>query len=211
MKLYDCRMAPNPRRARIFIAEKRIDLDTEQVDILAGENLREPYLSVNPRGLLPTLQLDDGTCIDEVTAICQYLEALYPTPNLLGRTARERARVESAQRKAEFDGMIAGSEVFRNQHADFAQRSIPGGPGQDIPAIPGLIVRGRQTIGRFHAWLERTLADSEFLVGELFSLADVTALCAVDFHRWVDISLPETNVHTRRWYAAVTARPSAAA
>lgn len=211
MKLYDCRMAPNPRRARIFIAEKRIDLATEQIDILAGENLREPYLSVNPRGLLPTLMLDDGTCLDEVTAICRYLEELYPMPNLLGRTARERALVASAQRKAEFEGMIAGSEVFRNQHEKFAQRSIPGAPDQQIPAIPALIERGRQTIGRFHAWLERTLSDSEFLVGDIFSLADITALCAVDFHRWVDIPLPASSVHTQRWYAAVTARPSAAA
>jgi glutathione S-transferase len=211
MKLYDCKMAPNPRRARIFIAEKGIDLPTVQVDIVNGENQREPFLSVNPRGLLPTLELDNGTRFDEVMAICRYLEELYPTPVLLGRTPVERALVESYQRKAEFEGMIAGSEVFRNQHANFANRSIPGGPGDVIPAIPALVARGRQTIERFHRWLEQTLSQSEYLVGDCFTMADITALCAIDFHRWIEIAVPPGNAHTLRWYAAVSGRPSAGA
>jgi len=211
MKFYDCRMAPNPRRARILMAEKGIEIPMIDVNILDGENLREPYLSVNSRGLLPTLELDDGTRFDEVMAICRYFEELYPTPNLLGRTPVERALISSYQRKAEFEGMIAGSEAFRNQHEKFVDRSIPGGPKDKIPLIPALVARGRQTIERFHKWLEQTLAKSEYLVGQHYSMADVTAQCAVDFHKWVKIDVPADNVHTQRWYKAVAARPSAAA
>lgn len=211
MKFYDCHMAPNPRRARIFLAEKGIEVPMVEVNILDGENQREPFVSINPRGLLPTLELDDGTRFDEVMAICRYFEELYPTPVLLGRTPVERALVESYQRKAEFEGMIAGSEIFRNQHEKFAARSIPGAPGESLPAIPALIARGQQTITRFHAWLERVLARSPFLVGDTYTMADITAQCAVDFHKWIKIDIPPANRHTLRWYAAVSARPSAAA
>ncbi|MGD9604362.1 MAG: glutathione S-transferase family protein [Gammaproteobacteria bacterium] len=211
MKFYDCRIAPNPRRARIFMAEKGIEIPKTEVNLLEGENLREPYLSVNPRGLVPTLELDDGTRFDEVMAICRYFEELYPTPVLLGRTPVERALVESYQRKAEFEGMIAGSEVFRNQHEKFTKRSIPGGPRDVIPAIPALIARGRQTIDRFHAWLEARLANTPYLAGDTYSMADITAQCAVDFHKWIDIAIPVGNLHTLRWYVAVSTRPSATA
>ena len=211
MKLYDCHMAPNPRRARIFLAEKGVEIPKVELNIMEGENLREPYLSVNPGGLIPTLELDDGTRFDEVMAICRYIEELYPTPQLLGRTPVERALVESYQRKAEFEGMIAGSEVLRNQHPNFTERSIPGGPHQAIPAIPGLVARGRQTIGRFHAWLEQLLAKSTYLTGDTYTIADITAQCAVDFHKWIEIAIPAANAHTQRWYETVAARPSAKA
>ena len=130
---------------------------------------------------------------------------------MLGRTPLEQGLVESLQRKAEFEGMIAGSEVFRNQHPKFAERSIPGGGGQLIPAIPGLVERGRQTIGRFYDWLEAQLQRSRYLVGEQMTMADVTAFCAIGFHAWIDISIPAGNSATLAWYAALNARPSAAA
>jgi glutathione S-transferase len=211
MKFYDCHITPNPRRARIFMAEKDIKVEKVEVNLLEGENLRESYLSVNARGLIPTLELDDGTRFDEVMAICHYFEELYPTPNLLGRTPVERALVESYQRKAEFEGMIAGSEVFRNQHENFVERGLPGAPRDKIPAIPALVARGRQTIERFHAWLEQTLAKSAYLVGDRYTMADITAQCAVDFHKWFKVELPAGNVHTQRWYQAIAARPSATA
>ena len=157
MKLYDCAVAPNPRRARMFIAEKGIEVPKIEIDILSGGNLKPDYFSVNPRGLLPLLELDDGTRFDEVMAICRYIEELHPTPCLLGRTPVERAQVESLQRKMEFDGMIAGSEVFRNQHPQFAARSIPGGGGAEIEAIPQLVQRGTQTLSRFFDALESYL------------------------------------------------------
>jgi glutathione S-transferase len=211
MKLYDCAMAPNPRRARIFLAEKGIELPTIEVNILDGENLTPAFLAINPRGLLPTLELDDGTRIDEVMAICRYFETVQPEPRLLGRNAREIAVVESRQRKMEFDGMIAGSEVFRNQHEKFAQRSIPGGGGETIPAIPGLVARGTQSIARFFKWLEIYLSESEFVAGDVYTMADITALCAVDFVGWVKFAIPPENTRTLAWYAKVAARPSAKA
>ena len=109
MKLYDCKMAPNPRRARIFIAEKGIDIPKVELNIVEGENLEPEFLKINPRGLLPTLELDDGTRFDEVMAICRYFEEIQPDPPLLGSDAREIALVESRQRQMEFEGMIAGS------------------------------------------------------------------------------------------------------
>lgn len=211
MKLYDCAMAPNPRRARIFLAEKGIDVPKVEINIVDGENLQPAFLAVNPRGLLPTLVLDDGTRIDEVMAICRYFEELYPWRPLLGRTPVERARVECLQRKAEFEGMIAGSEVFRNQHPKFAARSIPGGGAQTIPAIPGLVDRGRQTLARFFDWLEESLTASPWLVGDELTMADITAFCAVDFVAWVDIAIPPGHAATRGWHERLTARPSASA
>ncbi len=195
----------------MFIAEKGIDIEKVEIDILGGENLKADYLAVNPRGLLPLLELDDGTRFDEVMAICRYLEELYPSPPLLGRTPLERALVESLQRKMEFDGMIAGSEVFRNQNAQFAKRSIPGGGTAAIKAIPALVERGTQTLGRFFDWLERYLQEGEFIVGDTLTMVDITALCTVDFVGWVDITIPDGNLLTQRWYAAVSNRPSAKA
>jgi len=211
MKFYDCAIAPNPRRARIFLAEKGIEVPRIEIDILNGENLQPAFLAINPRGLLPTLELDDGTRFDEVMAICRYFEELYPWRPLLGRTPVERALVESLQRRAEFDGMIAGSEVFRNQHAGFAARSIPGGGDAAIPAIPALVERGRQTLVRFFDWLEERLSRDAYLVGDTLTMADITAFCAVDFVAWVDIHVPAGHAATQRWYAALGARPSAQA
>ena len=116
MKLYDCAAAPNRRHARVFIAETGLDIPHNEVDILGGENLQSAYLGVNPRALLPLLELDDGTRFDEVMAIFRHIEELHPASGLLGANVVERAQIESLQRKMEFDGMIAVSEFFRNQH-----------------------------------------------------------------------------------------------
>ena len=211
MKFYDCSVAPNPRRARIFMAEKRLNVEKIEIDILGGENLKPDYLAINPRGLLPLLELDDGTRFDEVMAICRYFEELQPEPPLLGRTPVERAQVESLQRKMEFDGMIAVSEVFRNQHEAFADRSIPGGGGAHVRAIPGLVERGKQTLQRFFDSIELSLNGQDFIAGEVFSMVDITALCAIDFAAWVELSIPESHRSTLRWYEAVSQRPSAQA
>lgn len=211
MKLYDCAVAPNPRRLRMFLAEKGIDIPKVEIDLLNGENLQAAFLAVNPRGLVPTLELDDGTRFDEVMAICRYFEALHPEPALLGGTPLERALVTSQQRKMEFDGMIAGSEVFRNQNPAFAQRSLPGTGGAPTQAIPALVERGTATLQRFFADLERTLSGQTFLVGEAFTMVDITAFCAIDFAAWSDIAIPAGNSATRAWYERTAARDSAAA
>lgn len=211
MKLYDCHVAPNPRRARMFLAEKGIDIEKIEVDILGGKNLEDDFLSVNPRGLLPVLELDDGTRIDEAMAICRYFEEVQPEPPLLGRDAREKALIICRQRKMEFEGMISTSEVFRNQHEQFEKRSIPGGGSDSIPAIPQLIERGQQTLERFFLWLEKYLEEDEYLAGNYFSVVDITALCAIDFAAWVDIKIPDNNKLTKAWYEKVSSRPSAEA
>lgn len=208
MKLYDCQVAPNPRRARMFLAEKGIEIETVEVDILGGENLQNEFLQINPRGLLPVLELDNGTRLDEVMAICRYFEDLHPEPPLLGRNALEKALVTNRQRKMEFDGMIAGSEVFRNQHENFAKRSLPGAGTDVLPAIPGLVERGKQTLVRFFTALERYLNEADFVAGDIFTMADITAVCAIDFASWVDIKIPEEHTHTLAWYKRVSSRPS---
>jgi glutathione S-transferase len=208
VKLYDCHIAPNPRRARIFLAEKNVKLEKVEINILAGENLQDDFLAVNPRGLLPVLELDDGTYIDEVMAICRYFEELQPEPALLGRDLKEKAIVTMRQRKMEFDGMISSSEVFRNQHKEFSKRSIPGGGKDEIPAIPALIDRGNQTLDRFFWWLEKYLEDGPYLTGEQFTMVDITAVCSIGFAEWSDIHVPDANTRTKEWYEKVLARPS---
>lgn len=210
MKFYDCAIAPNPRRARIFIAEKGLDIPKVEIDIVGGENLGDEFLSVNPRGLLPVLELDDGTRFDETMAICKYLEDLYPEPPLLGTTPVERAEIECLQRKMEFDGMIATSEAFRNdpKNDSFYYRSLPG---LKNPAIDALTERGRNTLGLFYHWLEKHLTGSKFITGDRFTMVDITALCAVDFAKWVPLEIPKENTHSLRWYEEVSSRPSAQA
>jgi glutathione S-transferase len=209
MKLYDCRMAPNPRRARIFIKEKGLDIPMEEVSILDGANLKPEYLAVNPRGLLPTLELDDGTIIDEVPAICAYLEAQHPDPPLLGTTPLEKAQIISWERHMQFDGMNAVSEFFRNSVPPMAGRGVPGRSGD--PQLEGLVERGKRGVGVFYDRLEKRLAESKFVGGEHFSLADITGLCVVDFATFAGFAIPEANQHTRRWHKSVSSRPSAAA
>jgi glutathione S-transferase len=210
MKLYDCSIAPNPRRARIFIAEKGLDIPKIEIDIVGGENLKEEFLSINPRGLLPVLELDDGTRFDETMAICKYLEELYPATPLLGTTPLERAQIECLQRKMEFDGMIASSEAYRNdtKNVHFAYRSLPG---LKNPAIAGLSERGHNTLAIFYHWLEKHLTGSKFITGDRFTMVDITALCAVDFAKWVPLEIPKNNINSLRWYDEVSSRPSAKA
>jgi len=129
MKLYDSAMAPNPRRVRIFMAEKGVDYENIQVDIIKGENLDETFLAVNPRGLLPTLVLDDGTVIDETVAICRYIEETHPEPPLLGTDAVSKAHIEARQRHMEFDGLLGAADAFRNSFPGFSSRGLAGNAG----------------------------------------------------------------------------------
>jgi glutathione S-transferase len=210
MKLYDCKMAPNPRRVRIFLAEKGVEIPKVEVNILAGENLKPEYLKVNPRGLLPVLELDDGTRIDETVAICRYIEELHPEPRLMGVDALDRALVESWQRHMEFDGLMAVGEAFRNSSPAFRERGLPG-VRERVGAIAELAERGRASVRRFYERLEERLAECEFIAGKRFTIADITGLCVVDFAAWIEMPIPEGHRHTRRWHQAVSSRPSAAA
>ena len=210
MKLYTG-FSPNGTRVTAFLAEKEIDLPIEPVNVAAGETRTEAFLKINPLGQIPVLELDDGRILTETMAICRYLEELYPEPPLLGTTPVERAQIECLQRKMEFDGMIATSEAFRNdiKNENFAYRSLPG--NNAIGAIEGLVERGHNSLKLFYHWLETYLKDSRFIAGDRFTMVDITAVCAVDFAKWVDLEIPKENTHSLRWYDEVSSRPSAQA
>lgn len=209
MKLYEYTMAPNPRRVRIFLAEKGVEIDTVQVDIPSGENLAPEFRTINPRSLLPTLVLDDGTVIDESVAICRYIEELHPEPPLMGTDAKSKAVIESAQRHMEWDGLLSVAEAFRNSNPTFVDRGISGSEG--VPAIEALVDRGRASTIRFLGALNDTLGTSEYVAGDAFSIADITAFCVVDFAKWIQVRAGDEHPHLNRWYAAFKARPSSQA
>ena len=211
MKLYDSEQAPNPRRVRIFMAEKGISCETEQVNIVLGENLSDDFLAVNPRGLLPTLVLDDGTALDESVAICRYLEETHPEPALMGTDALSKAQIEARQRHMEFDGLFSAAEAFRNAYPRFAKRGLGGNVGT-VDAIPALVERGKASILRFYNRLNEDLGQSRYVAGDAFTIADITALCAVDFASMAArVPVPESCENLARWHAEVSARPSARA
>ncbi|MCC2658657.1 MAG: putative Glutathione S-transferase [Panacagrimonas sp.] len=209
MKFYDCSMAPSPRRVRIFLAEKGVKIDTVQVDLMSGENLKPEFLKINPRGIVPVLQLDDGTCIDEAVPICRYIEELHPDPPLMGTDARSRAVIAMRTRHMEWDGFLSAAEAFRNSTPAFADRGIPGQVG--VKAIPALAERGRAGLARFFDNLEKTLAQSQFIAGDRYTIADITGLCVVDFAGWMKIQPTDSHPNVQRWYRSVSSRPSAAA
>ena len=213
MKLYDAPRAPNPRRVRIFLAEKGIDLPREEIDILAGENLDPDFLAISPRGLLPVLVLDDGTVIDETIAICRYFEESCPNPPLMGTDPLSRAQVERWQRIVEFDAGTAVADAFRNTYPAYSNRAVAGRSGD--AAIPELAARGRSRLGAFYDLLERHLADSDdaapMIAGPAYTVADITALCILDFARALKLGYGDDRPHLARWHANVRARPSSRA
>ncbi len=209
MKLYDCQIAPSPRRVRIFAAEKGIALETVEIDLAKGEQFADDYRRVNPDCVVPALELDDGAVITEVLAICQYLEELHPEPPLFGRTPEERAFVTMWNVKVEQQGLWPTAEAFRNAVKGLKGRALPGPDGYE--QIPELAARGRERTAKFLARLDGRLADNEFLAGENFSIADISALVVVDFATRLKIAVPGDGAHLARWHTAVSTRPSAAA
>ena len=206
MELYDCQMAPNPRRARIFIAEKKIDIKTNEISIIEGENLKEDYLKINPWGLLPSLVVDEKTVITEVPSIFLYLESLHPEPNLLGKDLLETINVQSWERFSEMNGMQAVGEFFRNQAEPLANRGIPGFSG--VAQVPELVGRGKKRADWYYAQLNSRLHDSEYVAGTRYTAADITALCVIDFGKAVGLPFEEGCEHINRWYNEVSKRPS---
>lgn len=209
MKFYDCKTAPSPRRVRIFLAEKGIDIETVQIDLGAGEQFNDAFKKVNPDCVVPVLELDDGSFISEVLAICQYLEELQPQPALLGSTPEERARVTMWNAKVEQQGLWAMADAFRNSTKGLADRAVTGPDA--YPQIPELADRGRARVGQFLRRLDGQLAETRFVAGDNFTVADITAMVVVDFARWIKLSIPEDAMNLSRWHAEVSARPSAAA
>jgi glutathione S-transferase len=203
MKLYDSKQAPNPRRTRIFLTEKGITLPTEQVDIMAKQQFTPEYTAINPLQRMPSLVLDDGTVITESIAICRYFEMLQPEPPLFGVGAKEIALVEMWNRRCEINFFANVAAVFRHLH--------PAMKELEVPQIPAFAEANKPRVAWFLELLDGELASHEFIVGDRYSIADITALCAVDFMKPARLAMPEGASNVKRWHAAVSARPSAKA
>jgi glutathione S-transferase len=203
MKLYDGGRAPNPRRTRIFLAEKGITLPLEQVDLGALQQKSSAYAAINPLQRVPALVLDDGTVITESIAICRYFEALQPEPALFGRNALEIARIEMWNRRLELHFFLPVSHVFRNSH--------PAMKEMEVPQVPAWAEANKPRILEFITLLDAELKDRGFIAGDAFSVADITGLVAVDFMKPAKLAVPADFGNLKRWHAAVSARPSASA
>jgi glutathione S-transferase len=209
LKFYDCKTAPSPRRVRIFLAEKGVDIDTEQVDLGAGEQFSDAFRKVNPDCVVPALVLDDGTCLSEAIAICQYLEELHPEPPLFGTTPEERALVSMWNAKIEQQGLWAAADALRNFAKSFRGKAVSG--PESYEQIPALAERGKERAAQFFHRLDEQLAEHRFIVGDRYSVADITALAFVDFAKWIKLEIPDSAGNLKRWYAEVSGRASAAA
>ena len=209
MKIYDWHVAPNPRRLHIYLAEKGIEVPLEEVSG-DGFRLKPDYVAKYPHAMVPMLELDDGTHIGEAMAIARYFEETHPEPPLMGTDAKDKAIVEMWEKRANEEGMLAASELFRNTHPDFADRGLPGS-AEAIPQNEALIRRGKERLARFFKKLDEQLAENTFVAGSRYTIADITALCGVDFAGWTDVHIPPECRNVQRWYDEVAARPSAKA
>jgi glutathione S-transferase len=203
MKLYDGGRAPNPRRVRVFLAEKGIQVPTEQVDLGALAHKSAAFTAVNPLQRVPALELDDGAVITESIAICRYFELLTPEPPLFGRGPKDIAMVEMWQRRVEFHLLTPVSHVFRNQHPAMAQ--------MEAPQVPAWAEANKPRVLDFLKLLDAELSKRPYVAGDRYTVADITGLVAIDFMKPAKLAVPEELAHVRRWHAEISARPSASA
>ena len=203
MKLYDGGRAPNPRRVRVFLAEKGIQVPLVPVDMAAFGHRGEEVTARNPLQRLPVLELDDGTVLTKSVAICRYFEELQPEPALLGRGALGKAVVEMWQRRIELNLFFTVAQAFRHTH--------PAMREWEVPQVPEWGEVNRSRAIDFLRILDAHLASNEFAAGEAFSIADITGLIALDFMKPARITMPQELMNVRRWYETLKARPSAAA
>jgi len=207
MKFFDCKTAPSPRRARIFIAEKGITVETVPVDLRSNEQLDPDFRSINPHCTVPVLELDDGTRLTTTAGIWRYLEAAYPDPVLMGETPKQRGVISDLQWHIEMSGFMAMAEYLRNSAPAMKGRALTG--PHDYEQIPELAERGKLRVQRFLEEIDQIIANKPYVAGDRFSIADIDLLVFIDFSIWRKLSLPEEATNARRWYDAVRARPSA--
>jgi glutathione S-transferase len=203
MKLYDAGRAPNPRRVRIFLAEKGVTVPLVPIDLGKLEHKTPAYIAVNPLQRTPALELDDGSVITESIAICRYFEELHPAPSLFGTDPLERARVEMWQRRLEFGLLGSVAAVFRHLHPAMAE--------MEVPQVAAWGETNKPRVIEFLRFLDGELEGRAFIAGERFSVADITGLVGLDFMKPAKIALPDELANVRRWHAALSARPSAQA
>lgn len=203
MLLYHDLRAPNPRRVRIFLAEKGVAYDTIEVSIAAHAHETPEFRKKNPIALLPVLELADGKVLRESMAICRYIEELHPEPNLFGADPWERAQVEQWNRHAELELLYPIAQVFRNSHKFWNGR---------IKQSPEFADIMREHIDSRFEWLDGELANRQYIAGDRFTVADITALCAVDFAKVSNIRIdPAKTPNLAAWHQRVSERPSAKA
>jgi glutathione S-transferase len=202
MKIYNSPVAPNPRRVRVFLAEKGIQVPYEDIDIGKAVNRQPEFRKKNPMAGVPVLELDDGTCIAESVAICRYFEELHPEPNLFGVGAKERAEVDMWNRRMEFNLLQPIADSFRQRHEFFKGR---------IRQVPEYADIQKLNAEDSLKWLDGELANRRFIAGDRFTIADITAMIAVDFGRVSKIAIQPDQKNLARWHAEVSARPSAKA
>ncbi len=207
MKFYDCSTAPSPRRVRMFIAEKGLDIPTVQVNLRNNEQLSDWFRELNPWCTVPVLELDDGTAISEAIAVSQFLEDMFPDPPLMGVGASDRSIVAMWNHRCEIDGFLAAGEAFRNAAKGLSGRALTG--PDKVEQIPELAIRGRARVERFFAAINQQLATHQYIAGDRYSIADITAQIAVDFAGWTQLRIPEDHQHANRWFDDVRKRPSA--
>lgn len=201
MKLYTTKVAPNPRRVHIFLAEKGIDIESVEIDLGSSENLNADFIAINPLGRVPVLALDNGTHIAESIAICRYFEETKPEPPLFGVDAEDKAVVEMWNRRMESEILGHVSMCFRHSHPYWEGR---------IPQVPEFGELSRKTVLERMGWLDGELADREFVAGDRFTVADITAFTGIALGRIPKIRIGEDMTNLQRWFDAVSARPSVA-
>ena len=204
--LYDCTTAPSPRRARILLAEKGVAHETVQVDLRNSEQLSGAYQKINPQCTVPALRTQEGDVLTDNAAIMAYLETLHPQPPLLGTSPIEKAQIASWNWRVEFEGLLAVAEALRNSAPAMVNRALPG--QVNYPQIPELAQRGLARVQQFLVMLNDRLAGRDFIATDSFSVADITAVVAVDFARVVRIKPGEQHPHLQRWRTAMAQRPS---
>jgi len=206
--LYDCSTAPSPRRARILLAEKGVDHETVAIDLRGGEQFGDAFRAVNPQCTVPVLRTDDGLLLTDNAAIAAWLEARFPEPPLLGVTPAEKADIASWNSRIEFEGLLAIAEAMRNRAPSMATRALAG--PVNYAQIPELAERGQARARDFFSALDDRLAGRDFVAADRFSIADITAVVAVDFARVIKLRLDAQGLHLQRWRAAMALRPSMA-
>ena len=200
MKLHVFAGAPNPKKVLVYCAEKGINVPSETVDILTGQNRQPEFLRKNPLGGLPVLELDDGSCLTESLAIMEYLEELHPNPPMLGTTPLERARVREIERICDLGVLLAVGTYFQNSHPFFAAR---------VKQSPDAAETARTRFGTVCKVLDAKIGNSKFVAGDKPTIADCTLLAALNFAEFAGLTLDPACKNLTRWYEDFKKRPSA--
>ena len=207
MKLYDFELAPNAQRVRVFLAEKGLEVPTEQLNVRNDDQFVEPFTSMNPFHCVPFLELDNGTVIAESMSICRYLEELHPEPPLFGRTAEERAVIDMWLRRFELAAFIPMLHAVRTHVPMFAGRVLPG-TRTDLPQLPVMVTRAKEMMEVFLTRVEPHMAQNEFIAGPDFTIADITGFFTVRMTNALEMDLTTSYPAVNTWFAKVSQRPA---